>query len=171
MLKWRAIKPWKDTEGPSVHITKCKKPVWKAPKHMIPTIWPPGKGKTMQTVRGPVAGGQEGGRGKQVKHGGLFFKNVMKYSLWCCVIRAITHLSKPMDTACAPQVHLHVHSRLGVTAMLQGSPITCNRCPALLWGAYKGRLYVCQTGTYGKSLKFWLSTAMNLKPILKVKSM
>ena len=49
--KW-TIKPWKDKEDPrnlKCVFTKWKKPVWK--DYMIPTIWHPGKGKTMTTVK------------------------------------------------------------------------------------------------------------------------
>ena len=43
--KW-AIKSWKDMEELYVHITKWKKPIWRAKYFITPTIWHSGKEKS-----------------------------------------------------------------------------------------------------------------------------
>ena len=54
--KQRAIKTWKDTEEPIMHITNERNQSEKITHCMIPTIWHSGKGKTMETVKiSPVA--------------------------------------------------------------------------------------------------------------------
>lgn len=44
--KW-AIKLWRDMAETWMHITKWKKPICKPTYSMSPTVWCPGKGKTV----------------------------------------------------------------------------------------------------------------------------
>lgn len=49
-----SIRPWKDMEGPSMHIAMQKKSIWKGYIHTVPTMWHSGKGKTKETLYGSV---------------------------------------------------------------------------------------------------------------------
>lgn len=47
--KW-AIKPWKDTENPKMHVAKWKKPIWEGYRLFDSNYVKFWKGKTMKTV-------------------------------------------------------------------------------------------------------------------------
>lgn len=52
--KW-AIKQWEDIDEYLIYIANWKKPIWKCFICIIPTVWHPGKGQPLETVRRSVA--------------------------------------------------------------------------------------------------------------------